>query len=413
MPYVAQVAVGRREQLQRLRQRLRHARRHRRARLHPRGRPGRRPCRRAAAGCSTTPGSLHRQPGHRPRLQRARGGARLRARQRPAGALPHRAAPPRRRGRLLCRPGAGPARCSAGAPSATSTRMCADSWRWQSMNPNGFEPRVEPVPPESPMTPIDLQPVIMAGGSGTRLWPLSRAQFPEAVPGAVRATAACSSRRRSAWRRWPTPTSRVAPPLRRRQRGTPLPGARPVARACKVEPRAVLLEPMGRNTAPAMTLAALQALDDGADPVLVVTPADQTVTDDAGLHRARCSRAVRAGGRRRDRHPRHHARPARDRLRLHPAPRRPAARAARWSAFVEKPDLATAQRYLAEGGYFWNSGMFVLRASVWLAALEHFRPDIAAASARPGPARSTDAEFVRPGQGRVRRGARPNRSTTR
>ncbi|MBA2722797.1 MAG: mannose-1-phosphate guanylyltransferase/mannose-6-phosphate isomerase, partial [Methylibium sp.] len=65
-------------------------------------------------------------------------------------------------------------------------------------------------------------------------------------------------------------------------------------------------------------------------------------------------------------------------------------------AFVEKPDLATAQRYLADGGYAWNSGIFVLRASVWLAALSHFRPDIAAATRTAWDGRSTDASFVRP-----------------
>jgi mannose-1-phosphate guanylyltransferase/mannose-6-phosphate isomerase len=66
--------------------------------------------------------------------------------------------------------------------------------------------------------------------------------------------------------------------------------------------------------------------------------------------------------------------------------------------FVEKPDLATAQRYLAEGNYSWNSGMFVLKASVWLKALAGFRPDILAACEAAWAARKTDARFVRPGQ---------------
>ena len=64
--------------------------------------------------------------------------------------------------------------------------------------------------------------------------------------------------------------------------------------------------------------------------------------------------------------------------------------------FVEKPDLATAERYLAEGGYHWNAGMFVVRASVWLGALERFRPDILAATRRAWEARSQDDRFVRP-----------------
>jgi hypothetical protein len=73
--------------------------------------------------------------------------------------------------------------------------------------------------------------------------------------------------------------------------------------------------------------------------------------------------------------------------------------------FVEKPDLATAERYLAEGGYFWNAGMFVLKASVWMAALERFRPDIAAACRAAWAAAQHRRALRAPGQGRVRRRA--------
>jgi mannose-1-phosphate guanylyltransferase/mannose-6-phosphate isomerase len=66
--------------------------------------------------------------------------------------------------------------------------------------------------------------------------------------------------------------------------------------------------------------------------------------------------------------------------------------------FVEKPDAATAAAYLAEGGYFWNGGIFVLRASTWLQALQRFRPDILSATRTAFEARSTDALFVRPDQ---------------
>jgi mannose-1-phosphate guanylyltransferase/mannose-6-phosphate isomerase len=70
--------------------------------------------------------------------------------------------------------------------------------------------------------------------------------------------------------------------------------------------------------------------------------------------------------------------------------------------FVEKPNVTTAQEYLAEGGYFWNAGMFVLKASVWLNALQHFRPDIYRATHHAWNLRSSDsnpsAPFVRPGK---------------
>ncbi len=132
-----------------------------------------------------------------------------------------------------------------------------------------------------------------------------------------------------------------------------------------------------------MTLAALQALAVGGDPVLVVTPADQTVTD-ADAFGAAVLRAVRAAADGAIVHPRHHARPARDRLRLHPRrrSRRRRRRAARRTVRREARTWRPPSDYLAAGGYFWNSGMFVLRASVWLAALERFRPDIAGGDAR-------------------------------
>ena len=66
--------------------------------------------------------------------------------------------------------------------------------------------------------------------------------------------------------------------------------------------------------------------------------------------------------------------------------------------FIEKPDARTAGSYLATGGYYWNSDMFVLRASVWMQALERFRPDIAAATRAAWAVRKTDAKFVRPGK---------------
>jgi mannose-1-phosphate guanylyltransferase/mannose-6-phosphate isomerase len=152
-----------------------------------------------------------------------------------------------------------------------------------------------------------------------------------------------------------------------------------------------LLEPLGRNTAPALTLAALQALEDGADPVLVVTPADQTVTD-AAAFTAAVQQAVRraADG---------------SIVILGITPDRPETGYGYIRTdgeavvqFVEKPDLATAERYVAEGRYYWNSGMFVLRASSWMQALERFRPDIATATREAFAQRQADERFVRPGR---------------
>jgi mannose-1-phosphate guanylyltransferase / mannose-6-phosphate isomerase len=238
---------------------------------------------------------------------------------------------------------------------------------------------------------IRIQPVIMAGGSGTRLWPLSRAGFPkqflslgsddslfqQAVARLVGLGGADIA---------------VEAPLivgNAEHRFLALEQLREKG----VEPAAVILEPVGRNTAPALTLAALAASEKGDDPVLVVSPADQTVTDPAAF-KAALQQAVRG---------------AADGtiviLGVTPTSPETAYGYIRSTAgeglqkvaqFVEKPDAATAARYLSEGGYTWNSGMFVLRASVWLKALEQFRPDILAATRAAWSGSTPDERFIRP-----------------
>ena len=244
---------------------------------------------------------------------------------------------------------------------------------------------------------IHVQPVIMAGGSGTRLWPLSRAQYPKQFL-VLQGNRSLFQQAAARLAHLKADDISVAPPCvvgNEEHRFLVLDQLREVKGQAEAT---VVLEPMGRNTAPAMTLAALHAGVGGADPVLVVTPADQTVTDEPAFTRA-LQQAVRIAAQGAF-------------VILGVTPDRPETgygyiRAAAGTGpidapvvaqFVEKPDRVTAERYLAEGHYYWNSGMFVVRASLWLKALAQFRPDIESATRAAWEQRGVDASFVRPGK---------------
>ncbi len=231
----------------------------------------------------------------------------------------------------------------------------------------------------------------MAGGSGTRLWPLSRAGFPKQFL----SFAGKSTLFQEAVERLNCLAGdevELRAPLivgNEEHRFLILDQLRELG----VEPQAVLLEPTARNTAPALTLSALQAADGGCDPVLIVSPADHAIGDTAAFVAA-CGEAVRAAaqgsivvlG----------IRPSHPETGYGYIQAKASTKAVPVVRFVEKPDLATARKYLTDGGYHWNSGIFVLKTSAWLAALERFRPDIAAATAKAFVGKACDGLFVRP-----------------
>lgn len=244
---------------------------------------------------------------------------------------------------------------------------------------------------------IQVTPVILCGGSGTRLWPLSRSGFPKQF---LCLTGKESLFQQAAKRQTDIGSEQIsvsAPIVVSNETHRFLLSEQ--LREVGIELGAALLEPEGRNTAPALTIAALHALASGHDPVLVVTPADHAVANQAAftmairqaLDEAVAGSIVILG-----------IAPDRAETGFGYVKTAGSASASVTSCpvtrFVEKPDAATAQRYLAEGGYFWNSGVFVLRASVWLEALECFRPDIHRAALLAWDRRSTDAAFVRPGE---------------
>jgi mannose-1-phosphate guanylyltransferase/mannose-6-phosphate isomerase len=236
--------------------------------------------------------------------------------------------------------------------------------------------------------PTMLIPVILSGGAGTRLWPLSRELYPKQL------------------------LALLGPRTMLQQtalRVAGLDGAAPVVvcneahrflvaeqlRALKVKPRAIVLEPFGRNTAPAIALAALAARRDAGevDPLLLVLPADHVIRDTAAFQHA-----VRT------------ALPAAEQGQLvtfgivpgspetgygyiqRGAPQGAVYAIAR---FVEKPDLARARQFLEAGDYYWNSGMFLFRAGRYLEELARLAPQMSTACRNAFERGQADLDFTR------------------
>ena len=245
---------------------------------------------------------------------------------------------------------------------------------------------------------IHVTPVILCGGSGTRLWPLSRTGFPKQF--------LCLTGNESLFQQAAQRLANLGNADIQVDNPIIVTGedhrflASEQLREAGIELGCAVLEPVGRNTAPALTLAALAVVEQGADPVLVVTPSDQTVTDSAAFTAAMQSAVQEAAtgtivilGV----IPTHPETGYGYIQTIHTPSLRGKAEAIQLvQRFVEKPNAETAQQYLSEGNYFWNAGMFVLKASVWFRALEDFRPDILQATQAAWDKRSADNQFVRP-----------------
>lgn len=236
---------------------------------------------------------------------------------------------------------------------------------------------------------VEVQAVLLSGGSGTRLWPLSREAYPKQFLPLV----GDDTMLQATWRRVAALSSH-APIVVANEDHRFL-----VAEQLRVigapTPR-IVLEPVGRNTAPAIAAAALIARADpqheDGDPLLLVLPSDHVVRDDAAFRAAviAATPAAEAGAL----------------VTFGIVPQAPETGFGYIHAdtgegvrkvlrFVEKPDAATAQRYLDEGGYYWNSGMFLFRASRFLEELAKYRPDILAAARAACEHLDPDGEFLR------------------
>ncbi len=245
----------------------------------------------------------------------------------------------------------------------------------------------------SPSSPSSaLVPVILCGGTGTRLWPLSRASYPKQY--------------------WPLAGTGEDTLLQQtQQRLAGLPGLGAPLLICNedhrfivaeqlrqigVEPQAILLEPVGRNTAPAVAVAALQATAHGEDPLLLVLAADHVIRD-AATFRAAVAAGVPAAE-------------AGQLVTFGIVPTAPetgygyieaaqsllgANEPVPIARFVEKPDRATAEQFLATGRFTWNSGMFLFKASAILAELERLAPEVVSACRSSLEHDSADLDFLR------------------
>lgn len=236
-----------------------------------------------------------------------------------------------------------------------------------------------------------VQSVILSGGSGTRLWPYSREAYPKQyLPLGGEKTLLQSTIQRSS------------------QLGGELEVLLPMVvcneshrflvaeqlRQSGIEKSTILLESVGRNTAPALTISALLALEAEQDPVLLIMPSDHLIKNEAefckqvteaaklaeqgslvtfgiapsgpetGFGYIRAGKSLDAGGMAID-------------------------------AFVEKPDEATAEAYLENGDYYWNSGMFVMLASVWLKQIKRCSPEIESICREAMEKGSRDGSFYR------------------
>lgn len=241
---------------------------------------------------------------------------------------------------------------------------------------------------------MELLPVILSGGAGTRLWPLSREAYPKQfLPLAGDQSLLQTTVLRLEGLQADTPVELLAPQVVCNEAHRFLVAEQ--FRALDREPAAIVLEPAGRNTAPALTLAAMLALHEGADPLLIAMPADHLVRDEdafrrvvaQGVELADQGKVVTFGivpsG------------PETGYGYIRKGGLLEGSAATQLDAFVEKPDRETAERYLASGDYLWNSGIFLLRASLWLELLGRFRGDIADACRAAFDQGSWDGDFFR------------------
>lgn len=240
-----------------------------------------------------------------------------------------------------------------------------------------------------------LQPVILSGGSGTRLWPLSREKHPKqllAINGEETMLQATATRIRDFAGTVPLAPKFIVVCNEEYRFITA-----EQLRAINLSPPTLLLEPVGRNTAPALTLAAFSATNNSrqTDALLLVMPADHVISNITNFHQAvqaglqqAINGAIVTFGVQPDRPETGYGYMCVDET-------LPESTTLRLKAFVEKPNLSTAEHYLREGSYLWNSGIFLMRASTWLRAIKYFDHTIYHCCQQSLSQARADVDFIR------------------
>ena len=233
-----------------------------------------------------------------------------------------------------------------------------------------------------------IVPVILSGGSGTRLWPCSRSMYPKQLLPLVNGKT--TMLQETALRLdGMDNVDECLVICNETHRFLVAEQLLAIERAAQI-----ILEPEGRNTAPAVALAANIVAESSPDALLLVMPADHDIRDRAAFQAAVTKGAAAALSGSLVTFGIVATRPETGYGYVRAKP--DGSKAVPVTAFVEKPDIATARKYLASGDYFWNSGMFLFSARTYLDALRQFAPGIHAACEQSAKRRTTGTDFVRP-----------------